>query len=170
MNNIILIGFMGSGKTSIGKQLSDMNHYQFLDTDCLIEQSQNKKIADIFQTDGEEAFREMETQCLMGLLHETQNVPRILSVGGGLALRKINQELLKQFGYIIFLRAKPETIYCRLMNDKTRPLLQGDNPEIKINKLMGERNTIYESISDLVIDVDNKTIEDISREIMKEDI
>ena len=112
----------------------------------------------------------METQCLMGLLHETQNVPIILSVGGGLALRKINQELLKQFGYVIYLRAKPETIYCRLMNDKTRPLLQGDNPEIKINKMMGERNTIYESISDLVIDVDNKMIEEISREILEEDI
>ena len=161
---------MGSGKTSVGKQLSNMNHYQFLDTDCLIEQSQNKKIADIFQTDGEEAFRDMETQCIMDLLHESQNVPHILSVGGGLALREINQELLKQFGYVIYLRAKPETIYCRLMNDKTRPLLQGDNPEKKINKMMGERNAIYESISDLVIDVDNKMIEEISREILEEDI
>lgn len=167
MNNIILIGFMGSGKTSIGQELSDRKYYRFLDTDSLIEQSQNRKISEIFSINGEEAFREMETCCLLDLLKDISNESHIISVGGGLPLRKVNRDLLKQLGYIIYLRAKSKTLYERLKDDVTRPLLQGECPEKRIEHLLDERDSIYEAVADAVIDVDNKKIEEIIMEIIK---
>jgi shikimate kinase len=90
---------------------------------------------------------------------------QIISVGGGLPMREINRELLHQLGQVVYLRASAETIYQRVKNDTTRPLLQGGNPQEKIKNLLNERQTNYESAADIIVDVDGKDFEQIVGEI-----
>ena len=132
--NVILIGFMGCGKSTVGIKLSYRLRRSLLDTDKIIEKEENRTISDIFVTDGEGYFRDLETQCLKKLIQTEKN--QIISVGGGLPIRKENHTLLKELGTVVYLRAKPETIYERLKHDTTRPLLQGENPQEKIRALM----------------------------------
>lgn len=158
--NIVLIGFMGSGKTTIGIKLSYRLRRVVEDTDKLIVRKTGRNISDIFEKEGEEYFRELESDVLRSLC-ETSNPKhnsRIISVGGGTPVREENQLLLKQLGTVVYLRLRPETVYNRLKRDTTRPLLQGDNPEEKIRTLMEARKDAYESCADLIIDVDDKDI------------
>lgn len=159
MNNIVLIGFMGCGKTTIGIKLSYRMRRPMLDTDKLIEKDEGRTISEIFDTDGESYFRDLETKCLKKLIESTNN--QIISVGGGLPIREENHALLKELGTVIYLRARAETIYERLKNDKTRPLLQGDDPQLKIRTLMEKRAAIYEKAADIIIDVDGKDFDTI---------
>ena len=102
MNNIILIGFMGSGKSTVGKFVANNNNMKQIDTDWYIESKQNRKISEIFETDGEEAFRRMETDCIKELLKNGDN-KYIVSVGGGLPMKEENRGLLHQLGTIVYL-------------------------------------------------------------------
>lgn len=163
--NIILIGYMGCGKTTLGKKLSYRERVALLDTDKMIEQKQDKTISEIFKIQGEEAFRQMETDCLKEIAGYMDRY--IISVGGGLPLREENRKLLKELGCVIYLRAKPDTIYGRLKNDVTRPLLQGDDPEKKIREMLLVRGPVYEQAADAVVDVDEKGYEAILKEILK---
>lgn len=165
MNNVILIGFMGSGKSSIGRKLSYRLQRTFIDTDKQIEREQDVSIREIFAQSGEEAFRKMETVYLEELLDNCRN--QIISTGGGLPLRKKNRKLIQALGCVVYLRVTADTIYERLKNDTTRPLLQGDAPKEKINTLLKQRVAIYESVADLVIDVDNKGFDEILDEIQE---
>lgn len=163
--NVILIGFMGCGKSTVGIKLSYRLRRSLLDTDKIIEKEENRTISDIFVTDGEGYFRDLETQCLKKLIQTEKN--QIISVGGGLPIRKENHTLLKELGTVVYLRAKPETIYERLKHDTTRPLLQGENPQEKIRALMGQRAAIYEKTADVIIDVDVKDFDTILDEIVE---
>ena len=164
MENIILIGFMGCGKTSVGKRLAESENMEFLDTDEWIEKKQQKTISEIFATQGESAFRNMETECLKQLL-EYKETAFVLSVGGGLPIREENRKLLSQIGHVVYLKASPDVIYRRLRNDKTRPLLQGMNPRGRIFDLMSARKSYYEGAAEYIIEVDNKSFSDIMKEI-----
>ena len=161
--NIILIGFMGSGKTSLGLRLSYKLRMPVEDTDKLIEARQGRRISEIFATDGEEAFREMETALLEEI--SQRKFGRILSVGGGTPVREENRALLKKCGTVIYLRAKPETIYSRLKNDTTRPLLQCEDPLGRIRELLVARSEAYESCADMIVDVDEGPMEAILDQI-----
>ncbi|MGN1171435.1 MAG: shikimate kinase, partial [Lachnospiraceae bacterium] len=108
MDNIILIGYMGCGKTTLGIRLSYHMRIPFLDTDKLIEKNENREISGIFAQDGEEAFREMETETLRTLLRDKTR--KVISTGGGLPLREENRRLLKELGTVVYLRAEPETV------------------------------------------------------------
>lgn len=163
-NNLILIGYMGSGKTTLGKKISFRERIALLDTDKMIEQKQNREISRIFDEDGEAAFRQMETDCLKEIMEYSDRY--VISVGGGLPLKAENRELLKELGTVLYLRAKPETIYARLKNDTTRPLLRGEDPEGKIRSMMKAREPAYEAAADAVIDVDGKSYEMIISEIL----
>ena len=165
MKNIILIGFMGCGKSTVGIKLSYRLRRALEDTDKLIEKEEGRMISEIFATDGEAYFRNLETECLKKLIQTTDG--KIISVGGGLPIREENHALLKELGTVIYLRATSETIYDRVKHDTTRPLLQGDNPQEKISTLLQERTPIYEQAADFVIDVDNKDFEMILDEIEK---
>jgi shikimate kinase len=134
-----------------------------IDTDKEIEKEEKRSISDIFAAEGEEYFREQETACLRRLTKTVNN--QIISVGGGLPMREINRELMHQLGQVIYLRAKAETIYQRVKNDTTRPLLQGDNPQEKIETLLAERKQNYETAADIIVDVDGKEFEQIVNEI-----
>ncbi len=163
MNNVILIGFMGSGKTTVGLRLSYRLRRAVIDTDKEIEKEEKRAISDIFATDGEVYFRDRETACLKKLLESTNN--QIISVGGGLPLREENRKLLHELGQVFYLNASAETIYERVKHDTTRPLLQGDDPKAKIRTMLAERDDCYRQAADVVIGVDGKDFEQILCEI-----
>lgn len=164
--NIILTGFMGSGKTTLGVRLSYRLKQPFVDTDKWIEKEQERTVTEIFAQNGEAAFREMETETLRSLLQTGDG--QIISTGGGLPMREENRELLKQLGRVVFLRVKPETVCGRLKGDTTRPLLQKENPEEEIRRLLTVRNPLYEEAADVTVDVDEKCSEDIVEEILRQ--
>ena len=153
--NIILIGFMGSGKTTLGIRLSYRLRRPLLDTDRWIEKEQGMSVSDIFASYGEEGFRQLETQAVKSLLEADPG--QVISTGGGLPMREENQALLKQLGFVVFLRIRPETVCERLKGDTTRPLLQKPDPV---------RNPIYEQAADRVVDVDGKDFEELLEEIL----
>lgn len=164
MKNIILIGFMGCGKTSVGMRLAKNLALDFLDTDTLIVEKSGMPIAEIFEKNGEDAFRRMETECLQELLSKQGN-GAVLSVGGGLPIREENRKLLAKLGHVIYLKASPEVVYNRVRNDKSRPLLQTTNPRGRIMDLMNARKRYYEEAADSIIEVDNKGFSQIMNEI-----
>ena len=163
MKHIILTGFMGSGKTSVGIRLSYRLRRAFVDTDRLIEREQGKAISDIFAQDGEEVFRKMETQMLRKLagLKETQ----IISTGGGLPVRAENRPLLKALGTVVYLKVSPETVYERLRDDTSRPLLQCADPLSRIRELLAAREGAYREGADVTVAVDGKSFDVILEEI-----
>lgn len=157
--NIVLIGFMGCGKTTVGIRLSYRIRKAMEDTDKLIEKRQKCTIGEIFAKQGEEYFRQLETQVLKEAVGKYHN--QIISVGGGTPIRAENRELLKQLGTVVYFRVKPETVYKRLKTDTTRPLLQTDNPLESIRRLLDERTDAYEACADIVIDVDDLSLDEV---------
>lgn len=163
MNNIVLIGFMGSGKTSFGHWLMENVGLDFADTDEYIEQQQQRRIKDIFATDGEEFFRNLETEALE---HFTQGrCDMVLSVGGGVPVREINRKLMREVGVVVYLRARVETLVSRLSGDNTRPLLAAANPEERIRELMEARSEMYLDAADIIIDTDGKSFNTVYGEL-----
>lgn len=164
MKNIILIGFMACGKSSVGRRFSQAVNMEFLDTDELIEQKAGTTVSDIFATQGEAAFRAMETECLKDLLSRDES-PFVLSVGGGLPIREENRRLLSQLGEVVYLKVSADTVFMRVRNDKTRPLLQTPNPKGRIVDLMSARKRFYEDAADYILEADEKSFEEIIEEI-----
>ena len=166
MRNIVLIGFMGSGKTTIGRALEKKTHITLVDTDELIEKAEGYKISEIFTNKGEEYFRKCESEILKKLISEDET--KIISTGGGIVVNAENISLLKQLGKVFYLRIKPETVVKRLEGDRTRPLLAGEDKLIKAGRLMAGRRELYEKASDKIIDVDELLEEEILEEVLKE--
>ena len=166
MANVILIGYMGCGKTTIGRKLSYRLRKPFLDTDKQIELKQKCTITEIFENQGEAAFRDMETAYLKSLLNESSEY--VIAVGGGLPIREENRKLLKELGTCFYLKASADTIYERLKNDTTRPLLQCKNPREKIQQMIESRKVAYETCADVIMEVDKKSIEEILIDIKVE--
>jgi len=162
--NIVLIGFMGSGKSTVGFKLSYRLRIPMEDTDKLIERRQNETISEIFAKEGEPFFRDLET----ALLEELKDSPytRIISVGGGTPIRPANRPLLKDCGTVIYLRVSPEVVYERVKEDTGRPLLQCENPMERIRELLNERSTAYEECADMVIDTDELSLDEVVEEIV----
>ena len=165
-SNIILEGFMGSGKTTVSEILSDELDLELLDTDQAIEEAEGRTINEIFAKEGEEAFRSMETDLLDMVVSEHLN-GMVVSLGGGLPLREENRTLLKKAGKIVYLRTQPETVFERLKGDDTRPLLKTEDPLKRIKELLSERSDKYETLADIIVDTDGKDASDIAREIIE---
>jgi len=165
MNNIILIGYMGCGKSSLGRRLSDAGKAEFFDTDAWIEGLAGCCVSEIFARRGEAVFRQMETECLVHLRHQREG--KVIAVGGGLPLRKQNRRLLKTLGKVIYLKASPETVWERIKNDTKRPLLQTPDPQHTIRQMMGDREEAYLAAADRVILVDDKSMEEVTGELLK---
>lgn len=163
MNHIILIGFMGAGKTSVGEALAKEMGFVFADTDERIEAQQQKKINDIFAQHGEAYFRDLETDMLKQLQSEKERL--VISVGGGLPVRSENRKLLKELGTVVYLRAQVDTLVGRLQGDTTRPKLAGGDLREKIETLMRAREACYLEAAQLLVDTDKKNIEDTVKEI-----
>lgn len=163
MGNVILIGFMGCGKSTVGLRLSYRLRRTIIDTDKEIEREEQRTISEIFATDGEAYFRDRETACLRKLTGSANN--QIISVGGGLPMREENRALLHDLGQVFYLCAEGETIYERVKDDTTRPLLQVDDPLKKIKTLLEERDPYYTAAADVVVTVDGKSFSQILDEI-----
>lgn len=163
-HNIVLIGYMGSGKSTVAKALHIKTGMEVIDTDAAIVKEQGRSINEIFQTDGEPAFRELETEFLRGLSERSSEY--ILSTGGGMPVREENRAILKTLGTVFFLKAETDTILERVKEDTQRPLLQGVDQRAKISAMLKERTPKYELASDHVIETDGKTIEEVVSEIL----
>lgn len=183
-SNVILIGYMGCGKSTIGRGLSQQQNLSFLDTDAWIEEKEGITISQIFAGKGEPYFRDLETECLKELLKEkkcrevTTDFQKkekgslekemkgyVVSVGGGLPVREENRLLLQQLGQVIYLKAQADTIYERIKGDTTRPLLQTENPLQRIKEMMSVREEKYVAAAHKIIVVDGKSVEAIIEEI-----
>jgi len=156
-NNLILIGFMGTGKTSVGRRVAQSLDFQFVDTDALIVESEGKSIQSIFEELGEAAFREIETRVLAECCLNNQQV---ISTGGGVVTREVNHPILAGGGYVIWLKASPEVIYERVKRSQERPLLKTDNPQMTIKNLLESREPLYEKCADLTIVTDDLSLEE----------
>ncbi|MFW9894919.1 MAG: shikimate kinase [Candidatus Thorarchaeota archaeon] len=166
-SNIALIGFMATGKTTVGKALAEHlgNKYSFVETDQIIIENVGKDIPRIFAEDGEKEFRIYEIiACKQA--SNLKNV--IISCGGGVVLNKINIDNLKTNCHIVLLRASVEEIYNRIMKDgkETRPIVNKEDPKNEIEKVLEFRNPLYDSAADFIIETTNKKINDIVKEIV----
>ncbi len=147
--NIVLIGFMGSGKSSIGRLVAQRLGFQFIDTDALIVERARVEISEIFAQQGEAAFRDLESSTLESLAHYQRCV---ISTGGGIVLREKNRDLLRGLGLVVWLTASEEVIYERVSRNTKRPLLQTANPRATIAELFAARRAVYEQAAEVTID------------------
>ena len=149
--NIVLTGFMATGKTEISKAISEISKYNLVDTDDMIVEQEGITINEIFDKCGEEYFRKTET----GIIDKLAELePCIVSCGGGMAMREVNVEKMKKIGKVVLLTATPETIYSHVKDSTNRPLLNGNMNIPYIKKLMEERAPKYNAAADIVIETD----------------
>ena len=165
MKNIVLMGFMGAGKTTIGKKLANALKYEFIDTDECIEKEQGRNISDIFSEDGESVFRDMETALLKRLQNSEEKF--VLSIGGGMPVREENRTLLRNMGTVVYLKTSKEEIVRSVSGDKNRPLLQGEDLEEKVTNLMNAREQIYNDTAHVEVITDGKNPSEVVEEILK---
>ncbi len=149
--NIVLIGFMGSGKSTVGRELHQRLGYPLMDMDQVIEQRAGKPISAIFAQDGEAVFREMETR-LLEELGAPNPLRRIISTGGGVVGRAENRALLRGLGYVVWLHAPMAVILDRTGRNRDRPLLDTEDPAARISALMELRKPLYQEVSHLKVD------------------
>lgn len=164
-NNIFLIGFMGSGKTTVSRYLAEMLALDTIDIDEQIEKQEQMSVVDIFKKYSEEYFRNCESNEI--LRHKNQN-RIVISCGGGSVLREQNVVNMKQSGKIVLLTAKPATILERVKNSGTRPLLNGNMNEKFISAMMEKRRNNYMNCADVIISTDNRSIHEICEELISE--
>lgn len=161
--NIALIGMMGAGKSSVGKLLASKTGFNLIDTDELIVKQEGKSVNQIFEENGEQYFRILETQILQNVLN-AQN--QVISTGGGIVKFQKNIDLLKSNSTLIYLKADCQTLYNRVKSDKNRPLLNNsEDVYSKINILLKERCIKYE-MADIIIDTTEKSLQTIADEII----
>lgn len=161
-SNIALIGFMGTGKSTVGRIVAEQLGFRFVDTDELIEERTGRKITDIFEGFGEQAFRDLERQLLGDALGWTRTV---ISAGGGLAAQPGNIDQLKQHALVVCLWASAETIWERVRTQTHRPLLQTPDPQAKIRELLAEREPFYRQ-ADLLIRSDQRGARQVAQQII----
>ncbi len=157
--NIILIGYMGSGKSTVGRKAAKAVEYTFLDTDVLIEKEEGMTISKLFEEKGESYFREKETETIRRLLAEPKG--KIIATGGGLPMKEGNAELLKELGTVIYLKAETDTLVKRLSGDTSRPLLKNGELREKIETMLAIRGPVYEATADVVLQTDNMSFYEI---------
>ena len=146
-DNIYLIGFMGTGKSTVSKSLAKLLGYGEIDTDAWIVRQQNKSIAEIFELQKEKH--------------------KIISCGGGMAMRKENVTLMQKNGVVVLLTAQPETILERVKNDQGRPVLNGNMNVKYIERLLAQRSPFYQAAGEVVVPTDHRAPDDIAQEIKK---
>jgi shikimate kinase len=162
IQNISLIGFMGTGKSSVGQLVAGQLHFTFLDTDHLIEARTGKIITDIFQQEGEPAFRELENKIVEELAARKKTV---ISTGGGLPASSGNLASLKTHSLVICLWSSPEKIWERVRNQSHRPLLKDPDPLAKIRSLLIAREPYYRQ-ADVLVNTEMRTVKDVAQQVI----
>jgi len=160
--NLALIGFMGAGKTSVGRLVAEQLRFDYLDTDELIQSRTGRTITDIFARDGEPAFRALEQQVTEELAARERT---LIATGGGLPTNPANLTSLKKHALVVCLWASPEKIWERVKNQTHRPLLQGPEPQKKIRDLLAAREPFYRQ-ADVLINTDTRSVREVAQQIV----
>ena len=160
--NLILIGPMGAGKSTIGRQVSSLLHYEFVDSDHEIEERSGADIPWIFDVEGEEGFRKRESAMIEEL---TQLSHIVLATGGGAVMREDNRRAIAAGGIVVYLRATVEQQLARTSRDQNRPLLQTSDPRSVLTKLMEVRDPLYKEIADYVVETEQGGVKDVASKI-----
>lgn len=154
---------MGSGKTSVGREIATRLGWDFVDTDDLVEETTGRRIADIFAQDGEAAFRLHESNAVKAVASRSHVV---IATGGGAVIRRENVDALRASGVLVLLDASADAIYERIRHQTHRPLLQVADPIRRIRELLDARRPFYEQ-ADVVVDTTGRAIDDIADEVMR---
>ena len=162
IRNLALIGFMGTGKSSVGRAVADCLHYAFLDTDHVIEARAGKAIKDIFAQDGEPVFRNWEARIVEELTHRNTTV---IATGGGLPTREANLASLKSHALVVCLWASPEAIYERVREHSHRPLLNDVDPLSKIRDLLAVREAYYRQ-ADVLLNTEMRSVREVAMQVL----
>lgn len=163
-DNIVLIGPMGSGKTAVGKALANILGKQFVDTDHLIEERCGTDIPWIFDIEGEEGFRKRETSALEEV---SAMVNAVIATGGGVIMTPANRSLLKQLGKVVYLTAPLNVLFQRVARDKSRPLLQVEDPYAAYEKIFRQRDPVYRELADVIYQGnENNSPQDVARKLV----
>jgi len=162
IHNLALIGFMGTGKSSVGRLVADALRFTFLDTDDVIIGRSGKSIGEIFEQNGELAFRELERGLVEELSRRTKTV---ISTGGGLPVNESNLTSLKTHALLICLWASPEKIWARVRGQSHRPLLREADPLAKIHQLLGERERYYRQ-ADVLVNTDLRSVREVATQVI----
>ena len=160
--NIFLVGFMGAGKSTVGKIVAEKLGYGFCDADKYIEEQAGKTITQIFADHGEDHFRDLESESTEALAEGTNQV---IATGGGVVQRDRNWDAMKAGSITIYLRATVESVWERIKDDDTRPLLQVDNPIDTARELLNKRTSMYEK-ADIIIDTDNLSPKEVADQVL----
>ena len=161
--NIILVGLMGAGKTSVGKVLARLLDKVFFDSDHEIERATGVRVAVIFEFEGEAGFRAREHKMIVELVGR-ENV--LLATGGGAVLSAENRALIKTNGTVIYLHAPVKSLLRRTQRDRSRPLLQVPDPAAKLNELYAQRDPLYREVAHLVVDTGNQSVRTLAGQIV----
>ncbi len=161
--SVYLVGMMGAGKSTVGRLLARRLKLRFLDCDDEIERRCGVKIPLIFEIESEAGFRARESEVLAEL---TALKGIVLATGGGAVLSADNRRRLAAHGTVIYLRARPEDLYNRVRHDRNRPLLASPDPLRRLRELHAERDPLYASVADLVIDTGRQTVQVLARELV----
>lgn len=163
---LALVGFMASGKSTVGQVLAARLNWPFIDLDTYIESWAGQTIQSLFAVSGEDCFRSYERQGLCRIDEEMDNV--VLATGGGIVTQETCRSLLDERFFCIYLRATPDTILDRLASAETiRPLLDGVNPGLRVESLLHSRSQWYNDIADMTVDVDDMSVDDVVDEIVR---
>ncbi len=163
--NLVLVGFMGSGKSSVGRLLATYLGFRFVDTDALVVKAAGQPISEIFAQHGEATFRDAESVVLRSLAGKSQMV---VATGGGIVEREENHPLLREIGFVVGLSAEEEVIFERVSRNNKRPLLQTPNPRKTISQLLAKRAPLYQAVAQWTIDSTTKTHAEVANEIIAE--
>ncbi|MBV8141551.1 MAG: shikimate kinase [Verrucomicrobia bacterium] len=164
VRNLVLVGFMGSGKSSVGREIARRWAFRFVDTDATIRQRYKKSILDIFTAFGEPVFRDEENRALQDLQNSLQFV---IATGGGIVLQPRNLPLLRALGVVLWLTASEEIIWERVSRNQNRPLLQTENPRLTISNLMAARSPLYGAVADLTVDTSGLTHQQVADRVVE---
>jgi shikimate kinase len=163
--NLVLIGFMGCGKSSVGRRLSGLTGHRFVDTDELVAQNEGCSISEIFLRKGEDYFRDVEQRALENLVGVCGI---ILATGGGLVMRPPNRETLKKIGIVAWLDASPDVLFERASRSGKRPLLQTDDSRQRFDDLLALRRELYSQTADFRIDSTRLTHDQVAQTLLEE--
>lgn len=164
VNCLIIVGMMGAGKTTIGRELAKRQGVPFIDTDHALIERTGVAIATIFEIEGEEGFRRREAQIIDEI---TASVGSIVATGGGAVLNEDTRRLFRQRGTVIYLDVPPDILWERTQKDKNRPLLQIEDPKRKIAELYEQRDPLYRAVADIIVEGGRSSPHTVVRQIEK---
>jgi len=165
--NLILVGFMGTGKSSLGRLIAKKTGRRFVDTDQLIVLNEGREISQMFKENGEDYFRQIETSTLASL---RATGGQVIATGGGIVTRPENTPLLHELGFVVWLQADEEEIFRRVARNSKRPLLQTENPRKTISDLLASRRSLYEAVCDFSIDTTHFSQKQAAEAVISEEI